>query len=86
LRTSANAEAPQIPVNKTAVTVLGRQSAVVSTSSIRLSDIAEVSSASINDDEAIVALKKITIDSSPAPGKRSTLAASHVLDKLTRRS
>ena len=74
---SLNAQAFQRTVR-----VEGRQTAVVSTSMVRLSDIAEVSSALITDDETVIALKKIEITKSPTPGEETTLPAAKILERL----
>ena len=64
------------------IRIEGRKSAVVTTSGIRLGDLAEVQSPRIEDDEAVIGLKKIWIGNSPQPGKEITLSASEVLSKV----
>ena len=64
------------------VQIVGRESATDTTDSVRLSDIAEVSSARISDDEIVIGLKKIVVAGSPLPGQEMLLEASQVLEKL----
>lgn len=64
------------------IVVRGRESVVVTTNQVRMADIAEVSSAQAKDDDALVALNKIEIDRSPAPGKTLALSAAQILERL----
>jgi flagellar basal body P-ring formation protein FlgA len=67
---------------RTDIRIAGRSSAVVADPMIRLSDIAEIESPSISDDEAIVELRKLVIATSPKAGKTDTLLGVQVLEKL----
>ena len=64
------------------IRVIGRESVTVTGERVRLEDIAEVSSAQISDDEAVIAIKKVELMTSPAPGQRNTIAAMGVLERL----
>lgn len=67
---------------RTEIRIEGRGSAVVADPVIRLSDIAEIESPSITDDEAIVELRKLVIAKSPGAGKTDTIRGITVLDTL----
>ena len=64
------------------LTIVGRSDATVTTPYFSLGDIAAITSSRIIDDEAVIGLKKIRIDASPAPGKTSALPAMTVIEKL----
>ncbi|MCO6432473.1 MAG: flagellar basal body P-ring formation protein FlgA [Deltaproteobacteria bacterium] len=64
------------------IRIEGRKNAIVNTGVIKLSDLAEVSSPHIADDETVIALKKLEIDSSPAPGDELTIPAARVLERM----
>jgi flagella basal body P-ring formation protein FlgA len=64
------------------VTIRGRQYSTVTASGVRLSDVADVTSERLKDDEAVIGLKKISLDKSPAPGKELTLSAATVLERI----
>lgn len=64
------------------VSITGRESVTVTTDIIRVSDIAEVMSSKVSDDDAVIALKKIQIDKSPLPGGEMLIEATQVLEKL----
>ena len=64
------------------VRIVGRETATVTTASIKLSDIADVSSKSISDDDVVIGLKKVFIEQSPAPGQKVTLGANTVIARL----
>lgn len=66
-----------------AVSIKGRASATVTRSEIILSDIADVFSAMPEQDEAVIALRKIRLNRSPSPGLSKTLSAADVLERLT---
>lgn len=63
--------------------VVGRSSVTVTTPTVRLGDLAEVSSTSLSDDDAVIGLQKIFIENSPAPGRDVTISASSIIEKLT---
>ena len=64
------------------ISINGKKETVVTTAQIRLADIADVYSSSIEDDEAVIALKKIVIDRSPVPGKQINISGLQVVDAL----
>lgn len=64
------------------IKILGRNSVTVTAEKIRLEDIADVSSPHIADDEAVIAMKKIELGASPAPGQKTTLSAMNILEAL----
>lgn len=64
------------------IRIEGRKEAVVTTSQVRLGDIAEVSSQEIDDDEAVIGLEKVIIGDSPLPGKRTTFSAHRIVERL----
>ncbi|NDC38387.1 MAG: flagella basal body P-ring formation protein FlgA, partial [Proteobacteria bacterium] len=64
------------------IRVIGREAVTVTAGMVRLEDVAEVSSPQISDDEAVIALKKLEIVASPAPGQSTTVAAMAVLERL----
>lgn len=64
------------------IRITGRKSIVVTTTQVRLGDIAEISSKQIKDDEAVIGLQKVIIGDSPEPGKRSTFTAHRIVERL----
>lgn len=64
------------------IRAMGRKEITVTTSSVRFGDLAELSSNSLNDDEAVIGLQKIFIERSPEPGKSVTISAAKVLERL----
>lgn len=64
------------------IRVVGREKVTVTTSTIRLGDVAEVSSPLVTDDEAVIGLQRILLSEGITPGEKRTLAASDVLQKL----
>lgn len=70
------------PAKSSTIRITGRDSATVTTDRVRLRDIADVSSSLVNDQDIIIALKKIEIDASPKPGEQATLAASRIIERL----
>lgn len=64
------------------IRVQGRAEAVVTDSTIRLGDIAQVDSPNVQDDEAIIHLKKVSVGSSPKAGETVMLDGSKVLERL----
>ncbi|MFM1847188.1 MAG: hypothetical protein RL417_662, partial [Pseudomonadota bacterium] len=64
------------------ISVVGRASSVITAKEIRLGDIAEISSTKASDDEAIIALQKIALEESPAPGREVSIPAAKVIDRM----
>ncbi|MDC0357667.1 flagellar basal body P-ring formation chaperone FlgA [Oligoflexia bacterium] len=64
------------------IRAVGRKTITVTTNTIRLGDLAHVSSRHIADDDSIIGLQKIYIEQSPIPGKSITISAAQVLDRL----
>ena len=64
------------------IKIVGRAEVTVTGDTVRLEDIADVSSPNIADDESIIALKKLDIAPSPAPGQGIVVQAMSVLDRL----
>ena len=60
----------------------GRAEAVVTEGTIRLGDIAQIDSPNVQDDEAIIHLKRISIGESPKAGETMMLDGSRVLERL----
>lgn len=60
----------------------GRAEAVVTEGTIRLGDIAQIDSPNVQDDEAIIDLKRISIDEGPKAGETMMLDGSRVLERL----
>ena len=67
---------------KPTIHILGRKSITVTKPTVNLGDLAQINSRTVRDDEAVIALQKIEIVTSPAPGKDATISASSVLDRL----
>jgi flagellar basal body P-ring formation protein FlgA len=67
---------------ESSITIRGRAQALVTTAKITISDLAEVASSQVEDDEAVIAIKKITLGSSPRAGMRETYRADQVLQAL----
>jgi flagella basal body P-ring formation protein FlgA len=65
-----------------AVRIVGRKNVTVTTPAITVADIAEVTSQTPGNDEALIALKRIKVAAAPKPGQTSTIAANAVLDTL----
>lgn len=64
------------------VKVRGRAEVTVTNSIIQLGDIAEVSSANVEDDDIVIGLQKIFISDSPIPGQVMSISAGKVLERL----
>ena len=77
---AAFAEDPVI--GKQTIRIEGRKTAIVNQANVRLSDIAEISSPSMQDDDSIIGLQKIRIDAAPKPGEELTISASRILERL----
>jgi flagella basal body P-ring formation protein FlgA len=64
------------------VTVKGRERVTVSNELVFLNDLADITSARIADDEAILALSKIEIARAPEPGATLSISAHQIIDLL----
>lgn len=64
------------------IRIEGRSAATVAKQRFTLADIADVFSPNQSDDEAIIALRSITIGTSPQPGQFTELSADNVLATL----
>ena len=80
LATTAFAE--NLPNPPTTIRLVGRAETVVTESMIRLSDVAQIDSPNLLDDEAIIQLKKITVGTSPKAGESRVIEGSQILEKL----
>lgn len=79
-RGSAVAESPS--VSSSSIRLQGRAEAVVTEGTIRLGDIAQIDSPNVQDDEAIIHLKRISVGESPKAGDTMMLDGSRVLERL----
>lgn len=68
--------------NVQVIKIAGRSGVTVTTSVVRLGDVADVSAVDLQHDEEVIGLKKIFLANSPAPGKEDTLSASAIIDQL----
>lgn len=66
----------------TEIQIVGRPAVTVTEPMIRLSDIADISSGKLEDDEGIIALRKLEVTKSPLPGEKSLVDASFVLERM----
>lgn len=64
------------------IRVQGRDEAILTKATIVLSDIAQVTSPRIQDDEVILALNRIEIASAPQPGQSLSLSAHDIISKI----
>lgn len=62
--------------------VRGRERVVVTTGIVHLGDLADIASLTQGQDEAVIGLKKLYIEKSPAPGEAMNLAANDVLERM----
>jgi len=76
------AEATEPPRKPRTIQVIGRTEATVTGATVRLGDIAVISSSDPRDDDAIIGLENIVVDASPTPGRENTLSAQRVLDRM----
>ncbi|MCI5064372.1 flagellar basal body P-ring formation chaperone FlgA [bacterium] len=67
---------------KPRITVIGKQKITVTGKTIFLRDVARVRSKDVADDDAIIALKELSLGKSPRPGETVTLSANQILDIL----
>jgi flagella basal body P-ring formation protein FlgA len=72
----------EVVAGERTIRVIGRKSGTVSRSAITVADVAKVYSKEVNDDEKILAIKKISLGSSPRPGETATLTASQVIERM----
>jgi len=80
LATAAIAEnLPNPPSN---IRLLGRAETVVTEPVIRLSDVAQIDSPNLQDDEAIIHLKRVEIAQSPKAGESRVIDGTHILERL----
>lgn len=77
---SVMAEAPK--ASSATIRVQGRADAIVTDKTIRLGDVAQIDSPNVQDDEAIIHLKKISLGDSPKVGESVTLEGTSVLERL----
>jgi flagella basal body P-ring formation protein FlgA len=68
--------------SKTSIRVQGHNDVVVSDSSVRLGDIAQIDSASIKDDETIVRLRTLEVAQSPKAGESAVVEGAQVLERI----
>lgn len=66
----------------TSIRIQGREEAVVTNPVVRLSDIAQIESPRIQDDDLLISLKKIVVGSSPKTGESMTIEGTDVIDRL----
>lgn len=69
-------------VSPSTIRLQGRSEAVVTEATIRLGDIAQIDSPNVQDDEAIIHLKRISVGESPKAGETMMLDGSRVLERL----
>ena len=60
----------------------GRPVVTVTGPEVRLGDVADITSAVLDDEDAVIALKKILLRESPAPGTEQSVAATEVLERM----
>lgn len=68
--------------SSSSIRVQGRAEAVVTEGTIRLGDVAQIDSPNVQDDEAIIHLKRISVGASPKAGETMMLDGSTVLERL----
>jgi flagella basal body P-ring formation protein FlgA len=64
------------------IRVQGRSEAIVTEQTVRLGDVAQIDSPNIQEDEAIIELKKIAVGVSPKAGESVTLEGAKVIERL----
>jgi len=67
---------------KQSITIFGRAESMIAHNEMRVSDIAEVKSLKMEDDDAVIGIKKIVIASSPKPGDEIVLSANDIIERL----
>lgn len=70
------------PLQPGHIIVQGRSSATVTTSHVRLGDIADISINNLRQDEAVIGLKKIVIAQSPSPGRSLMVTGEEIVNRL----
>lgn len=73
---------PLLAESAPSIRIEGRGDVVVTTAQISLGDIAAVTSPRVSDDDAVIALKRVVIERSPAPGEVLQLTGQQVLERL----
>ncbi|MCB0331940.1 MAG: flagellar basal body P-ring formation protein FlgA [Bdellovibrionales bacterium] len=79
---SSAAEASPREKSSRTIKVVGKKESTVTKKAIHLTDVANISSKYVRDDEALIALKKIELGASPLPGKPTTFTAAQILEKM----
>jgi flagella basal body P-ring formation protein FlgA len=64
------------------ISIQGKSEVVVTETSVRLADVAHVESPRVQDDEAMVALRRITIAASPKAGESISIEGAKILERL----
>jgi flagella basal body P-ring formation protein FlgA len=77
---AAVAESPS--TSSSTIRVQGRSEAVVTEAAIRLGDVAQIDSPNVQDDEAVIQLKKIAVGTSPKAGEAVMLEGTKILERL----
>ena len=74
--------AENVPTTSSMIRLVGRAETVVTEPQVRLSDVAQIDSPNLQDDEAILQLRKVQIATSPKAGETLVMDGSQVLEKL----
>lgn len=78
-----NATAQNLSLNKSKrITIIGRTAATVTKKEVTLADVAAVNSPTAQDDQAIIAIRRIFLKNSPKAGNVVEITANSILDKL----
>jgi len=64
------------------IRIEGRSQATITTPQILLGDIADISSPEFTDDEAVIALRRIGVASSPMPGESIRISGTEIVSKM----
>lgn len=70
------------PSKKTDIRLQGRSDVIVTDAVVRLSDVAQIESASIADDDTVLELRKIVLGQSPKAGQSRTMQGVEVLERM----
>lgn len=76
------AHAAPVMGGTTGITIQGRADAVVTDTTIKLADVAQIDSPRIQDDESIILLKQITLGTSPRAGEKLLLDGTEILARM----
>ncbi|RIL10779.1 MAG: flagella basal body P-ring formation protein FlgA [Proteobacteria bacterium] len=76
------AATPNNIAGQRSITITGRTPVTVSKPVILLNDLAEITSDTLADDEAVIALGKITVAAAPLPGKETSIDANTIIGRL----